>query len=269
MKITVLAENTPGALPGEHGLSLLVETNGRRYLIDMGQSSLFLENARALGIDLGLVDVAFLSHGHYDHGGGLEAFLNCNGSACVYCSPHAFEAHFGGKDKHGNGLDGTIPRRFANRLRFAAENTEPEAGVFLIPHRKAPSRTFDFLLDRGKGFEPDDFSHEQTVAMQTEKGLVIFSSCTHAGIDQVLEETEAALPGKPIYAVIGGFHLEDPKQKRLLYTEEEIRAQGRLLMEKGIQSVITGHCTGGAIGILKSELKDHCIAMHTGMQILL
>ena len=105
MKITALVENIPAhGLPAEHGLSLFVETNGIRFLFDMGQTDLFARNAEALGIDLDTADFAVLSHGHYDHGGGLETFLSLNSHAPVYLSRYAFEPHYNGTEKY-IGLD--------------------------------------------------------------------------------------------------------------------------------------------------------------------
>lgn len=96
MQITVLAENTATdeRFGKEHGLSLYIQTSCQNILFDMGQTELFLENARKLNIDLGEVDVAVLSHGHYDHGGGLSAFMEINGKAKVYVSRYAFEPHY-------------------------------------------------------------------------------------------------------------------------------------------------------------------------------
>ena len=94
MKLTVLTENTSRyGLPAEHGLSLYIEANGRKMLFDMGQTGLFAENAQALGIDLSLVEFAVISHGHYDHGGGLKRFLEMNSKAPVYISSRAVGGH--------------------------------------------------------------------------------------------------------------------------------------------------------------------------------
>ena len=101
MRITALVENTVGngCVECEHGLSLYIETEKHKILFDMGQSALFLQNARALGVDIAAVDMAVLSHGHYDHGGGLSAFLQANTNAPVYISRYAFEPHYNGTEK--------------------------------------------------------------------------------------------------------------------------------------------------------------------------
>ena len=100
MKITTLIENTSArGLPTEHGLSLFVETAEHKFLFDMGQTDLFARNAETLGIALSKVDFAVLSHGHYDHGGGLNTFLALNDHAPVYMSRYAFEPHYNGTEK--------------------------------------------------------------------------------------------------------------------------------------------------------------------------
>ncbi len=105
MKITALIENTSArGLPTEHGLSLFVETAEHKFLFDMGQTDLFARNAETLGIALSKVDFAVLSHGHYDHGGGLNTFLALNDHAPVYMSRYAFEPHYNGTEKN-IGLD--------------------------------------------------------------------------------------------------------------------------------------------------------------------
>jgi len=98
MKITALVENTScdPDLGAEHGLSLYIETRRQKILFDMGQTDLFVSNAERLGINLSEVDLAVLSHGHYDHGGGLRRFLEINKRATVYLSRYAFEAHYNG-----------------------------------------------------------------------------------------------------------------------------------------------------------------------------
>ena len=109
MKLTVLAENTTcrNDLTAQHGLSLYLETADRKILFDMGQSDAFARNAEALGIDLSKVDFAVISHGHYDHGGGLETFLKINSNAQVYIHRLAFGEHYNGKEKY-IGLKGGI-----------------------------------------------------------------------------------------------------------------------------------------------------------------
>ena len=129
MRITALLENTSTCgLPTEHGLSLFVDMADHRFLFDMGQTDLFARNAETLGIDLNTADFAVLSHGHYDHGGGLRAFFSINGHAPVYMSRFAFEPHYNGPEKY-IGLDQSLAE--SDRIVFAEE----EKSVSKFPNR--------------------------------------------------------------------------------------------------------------------------------------
>ena len=129
MKITALIENTSArGLPTEHGLSLFVETAEHKFLFDMGQTDLFARNAETLGIDLTTVDFAVLSHGHYDHGGGLKTFLKLNDHAPVYMSRYAFEPHYNGTEKY-IGLDQDL--KTSNRLVFVDEDMPIAEGIIV------------------------------------------------------------------------------------------------------------------------------------------
>ena len=120
MKITALVENTSCSpvIGYEHGLSLYIETEKHKMLFDMGQSGIFAENAEKLGIDLSKADIAVLSHGHYDHGGGLTRFMEINDTAPIYLSRYAFEPHYNGTEKY-IGLDTAV--KGSERLRFTDE----------------------------------------------------------------------------------------------------------------------------------------------------
>ena len=122
MKITALIENTSArGLPTEHGLSLFVETAEHKFLFDMGQTDLFARNAETLGVDLSKVDFAVLSHGHYDHGGGLNTFLALNDHAPVYMSRYAFEPHYNGTEKN-IGLDQGLTFAVQKALQYPLES---------------------------------------------------------------------------------------------------------------------------------------------------
>lgn len=141
MRITALLENTSACgLPTEHGLSLFVETGACRFLFDMGQTDLFTRNAEALGVDLNTADFAVLSHGHYDHSGGLSAFLALNDHAPVYMSRHAFEPHYNGAEKY-IGLD--LSLQTVERLVFVDEVKEIAPGLTLF-NRPDAVKVMDF-----------------------------------------------------------------------------------------------------------------------------
>ena len=245
MKITVLIENSaPEGLVPEHGLSFHLEYRGGRYLLDAGESGVFVLNARDLGADLGAVEAAFLSHGHYDHGDGLSAFFRLNRTAPVYARPAVREDDV----LHGNhvGLDPGLFRRHARRFDLADGPREPFPGLHLIP---------------------DAVAHEQSLALETGAGLVVLNSCCHAGVDNILEDIRARFPGTPLRAVLGGFHLMGPGGTSTLGpSPEAVRALARRLRDElDVAQVCTGHCTGApGYQLLAEELGEHLHPLTTG-----
>ena len=239
MKITCLLENTSRfpAIGAEHGVSFYVETTERRVLFDMGQSDLFARNAQALGVDLAAVELAVLSHGHYDHGGGLATFLAINDTAPVYLTEAAFLPHFNGAGKY-IGLDASLQghprlRRVSGDLSLGGRMT------LLSPvgrERRHSLGSFGLTERVGDVFIPDDFRHEQYLLVEeplSEGGRrVLFSGCSHAGI---LDSVEWFSPD----VLIGGFHVSK------MALGEELSALGEALAAHGTE-YYTCHCTGAA-----------------------
>ena len=201
MKITVLAENTSRkGMACEHGLSLYIEAAGRRILFDSGQSGLFAENAARLGIDLRKVELAALSHGHYDHGGGLRRFLELNGKAQVYVSCCAFEPHYNGEKYIG--LDEALLR--SDRIVQTSGITPLGEGITLYDCLDRTTRyPIDpaglSVIENGQKL-PEDFRHEHYLLIEENGKRFLFSGCSHRGVCNI---TEWFRPD----ALIGGFHL--------------------------------------------------------------
>ena len=201
MKITVLMENTSACgYPTEHGLSLFVETAGSRFLFDMGQSAQFASNAEQLGMDLNTVDFAVLSHGHYDHGGGMEAFLKSNDHAPIYMSRYAFEPHYNGTEKY-IGLDRRL--QDSDRIIFTDGQAEIAEGFTLFNDPNAPLyRRFGssgLNMIRDGVMREEDFRHEQYLAVQENGRRILFSGCSHRGILNIMHWFHPDI-------LIGGFH---------------------------------------------------------------
>ena len=237
MKITCLLENTTAssatAIGAEHGLSLHVETDNHRILFDMGQTNLFARNAEVLGVDLSRVDTAILSHGHYDHGGGLATFLEINKTAPVYITPAAFLPHYNGTQKY-IGLDTSLQEH--PRLRVVSGDLSLGIGLTLLTpngrERRHSLGSFGLTERVGDTFLPDDFRHEQYLLIEEGGRRVLFSGCSHAGIRDIVEWFSPDV-------LIGGFHVSK------MALGEELTALGEALATHGTD-YYTCHCTGEA-----------------------
>ncbi|MBR4098896.1 MAG: MBL fold metallo-hydrolase, partial [Clostridium sp.] len=262
MKITVLMENSARegcGLTPEHGLSFYIEHKGKRILLDAGSSGRFADNAEALGVDLTQVELAVLSHGHYDHADGLRRFFALNKTAPVYIRPSAGGPYFSIKADGPRfvGIHRDLWQEHQARFHSADGLHALGEGMWLVP-KTTSSPEFDSQerhLVRKLGeneFIPDDFSHEQALVFETEEGLVVFSSCSHGGIVNIARSVAQQLPGKPIRAVLGGLHLYSPGINDLNCTPEYVRLVARTLREMGLERLWTGHCTGmTALGLLQ------------------
>lgn len=268
LKATVLIDNiSKNELQPEWGLCIYIEYEGKRILLDTGASGKFSENAKKLGINLQEVDFGVLSHAHYDHADGMDTFLKENEKAVFYLRHGCGENCYGKKFifRKYIGIKRGILAAYQDRIVFAEGDYEIIPGVSLIPHKETGlsviGKKNGLYVKQGVRLKPDDFAHEQSLVFDTERGLVIFNSCSHGGADRIIREVAAVYPGKQMYALIGGFHLFQS-------SEEEVRALAIKVRETGIQKVYTGHCTGKrAYGILKEELGDMVQQLETGLVI--
>lgn len=258
MKIVTLMENTRCRedLTAEHGLSLYIETGDTRILFDAGQSGAFADNAEKLGIDLSRVDLAVLSHGHYDHGGGLARFLDLNATAPVYLNPHAFEPHFNASEKN-IGLDRTL--RESGRLLFAEDGQALAPGIRLYSQISCPYgiRPFGLTVREQGRLVPEDFRHEQYLLIEEQGKRILFSGCSHRGILNIVSHFRPDV-------LVGGFHFTklDPAGAELEAAAAELK--------RFLTIYYTGHCTGEAqFERLKERLGQKLHGLHTGKQIVL
>ena len=267
-RITVIVDNISNmGIDSEWGLSVLVEYADKKILVDTGASNLFLKNMERLGIDVRDIDYAVLSHAHYDHSNGMPAFFDHNTKAKFYLRNGTAEDCYAKKFffKKYIGIPKNVLRDYPDRIEMVSGDYKITDGVYLIPHKTKG------LSDIGKremmyrrtvnGWLPDDFSHEQSLVLDTDKGLVIINSCSHGGAANIINEVQATFPGKHVYGLIGGFHLFNK-------SNNEIRELAKKINNTGIEYVCTGHCTKGrAYSILKEELGDRLEQMKVGYQI--
>jgi 7,8-dihydropterin-6-yl-methyl-4-(beta-D-ribofuranosyl)aminobenzene 5'-phosphate synthase len=207
-------------------LSLYLETQGKKILFDAGQSSAFGANAEILGVDLDEVDFAVLSHGHYDHGGGLQTFLEVNSGALVYVSSHAFEPHYSSNGYIG--LDLQLQGR--EQLQYVSEETSLAEGITLYQLDVAPADTAGLEMEEAGQRKPDDFRHEQYLLVEEAGKRILISGCSHKGILQIMEAFRPDI-------LVGGFHF-------MKITEEETLRQAAEKLLEYDTVYYTGHCTG-------------------------
>jgi 7,8-dihydropterin-6-yl-methyl-4-(beta-D-ribofuranosyl)aminobenzene 5'-phosphate synthase len=260
-KITVLCENTvpvPGLI-GEHGFAAYIEAPDADLLFDTGQGFGLIQNAIRLQKDLRKPSKLVLSHGHFDHTGGLLAFLGVHGPCDIIAHPDALAEKFRwmpvGKEEKPVSIG--MPWREAYlttrgaRFQLQSSFAEIAPNVFIsgeVP-RKTPFETGDpkFVIRRDGGWIPDAFADDYSLALRTSKGLVVLLGCAHAGLINILEHFIDQTGESRIHAVLGGTHLGFCSNTQL---EETIGALRRYQIEK----LAVSHCTGqGPVAQLSAE----------------
>jgi 7,8-dihydropterin-6-yl-methyl-4-(beta-D-ribofuranosyl)aminobenzene 5'-phosphate synthase len=270
--LTTLAENTVniGGLKGEHGLSFLLRTPGGKLLFDTGQSDLLLHNARHMELALEDLNAVVLSHGHYDHTGGLDAIHNIAPGARIFLHPAAAEAKFT-RDADGSSRSiGMKPpalaviqkaRTDAGAITWTSRPTEVMEGVWVtgeIPRKTSFENTGGrFYLDAACA-RPDPLSDDQALFFDTPSGVVVVLGCAHSGVVNTGEYIRTLTRGRPIRALIGGMHLLAPAPERVEKTLEAFRRWN-------IQRFTPAHCSGiAAVAKLWAAFPEQCSSCPVG-----
>lgn len=261
MIIKALTENTSLSeeYSAEHGLSLYIEIGKHKILFDFGETDLFARNAQKLGVDIADVDIAMLSHGHKDHGGGLETFLELNSKALVYAHTKAFEKQYSIKAEgsiKSIGLDSSLLS--SNRFVFTADHYNITEGIevfsFISGKELMSESNNTLFMESGDDKVVDTFEHEHNLIVTENGKSVLFAGCAHNGIVNIMKRYASLKKGYPEY-IIGGFHLFNPNTKK---SENPGLVKNIALELKSAKSnYYTCHCTGiESYNLLKSVLGD-------------
>jgi 7,8-dihydropterin-6-yl-methyl-4-(beta-D-ribofuranosyl)aminobenzene 5'-phosphate synthase len=268
VKVTILVDNHAGKeLHAEHGLSMWIEVDDKRILFDTGQGRAFEENTRTLGIDLQTTDFLVLSHGHFDHTGGLPYALQHAQNAVVNCHPAVLRSRF----SVNNGIPKPvhIPEASAralqglstNRVRWVEDPCLLTADIGLtglIPRVTSFEDTGGpFYLDP-ESTQPDSLEDDLALWIRTDKGAIVCVGCSHAGVVNTVRHVQRLTQDLRVRAILGGFHLVNADPDRLEQTIAEFRALKPDL-------IVPAHCTGDrAVEGLQKELGARVTAGEAG-----
>lgn len=272
IKVTVLVENTAEGrnICGEHGLAYLIEFDGKKILFDAGQTDLVVKNALAMGKGLSNLDGIVLSHGHYDHTGGLNAVLDqVGGDVDIYLHPAAIGAKYKltaeGESVDIGMSDKAIESIKTGRKIKSCQWTEKPTRIaeVLMVTGFVPRKT-DFE-DSGGAFYIDSdckakdiIADDQSLFFESSKGVVVVLGCCHSGVVNTLDYIAEVSGFEKIYAVIGGMHLLRAKDKRLEKTVEVFK-------KYDVQIIAPAHCTGmKAAAKFWNAFSEKCVECNVG-----
>jgi 7,8-dihydropterin-6-yl-methyl-4-(beta-D-ribofuranosyl)aminobenzene 5'-phosphate synthase len=234
MKISILVDNTPSVnIKAEFGLSFFIEHNGKTILFDTAQTNLFLENAKIMNLPVQSADFIVLSHGHFDHGNGLEYLKGGN----LVCHPGCFVKRYGKTKRTYIGLKNTkeeISSKF-NLITSDKPYQLFDGAYFLgeIPRiTDFESQTTSFIFEDGT---PDFVMDDSALALKTEQGVFVVTGCGHSGVVNTLEHAKKVTGESRIYGVMGGFHLKEINRQ----TKETIE----YLKKNNVKHIYPSHCT--------------------------
>jgi len=269
MKITVLADNTVAVrnMRGEHGLAYWIDTGENSLLFDTGQGLVLADNAQALQMDLDAVDTIVLSHGHYDHTGGLASILHqTTNSVAIHAHPGVIQPKYQQGEKGGRDISMPEACREAllgGRCQFIPSRGSVEVAPGIrttgeIPRLHPEEAIIEPFCRDPEGNEVDLLLDDQALFMGTTQGTVVLLGCAHSGIINTLDYIQGLTQGTPLRAVIGGMHLRSASEDRMTWTIRELH-------RFNINILAPMHCTGQkAIAELWAAFPFNCQPVGVG-----
>jgi 7,8-dihydropterin-6-yl-methyl-4-(beta-D-ribofuranosyl)aminobenzene 5'-phosphate synthase len=250
-RITILCENLVGRLvgSGEHGFSAFIETDQGNYLFDTGSGRSIVDNSLALDKDLRTVRKIFLSHGHYDHTGGLPEVLQLNGKVDVHAHPNIFLDRIAVLKEEDREIKRFIGIRYKKRYLeslganfvFNTDFTEVEKGLFLtgeVPRQTNFEKTDPRLFSEMDGAMTNDlFLDDQSLILNTDKGIVLILGCAHSGMINIINHVINKMGKEKFHSILGGTHLD-------FLTPEQLEGSIKSLKRMEIGKIGVSHCTG-------------------------
>ncbi len=265
MKIHVLTDNRTQkrGMLAEHGLSVYIEADGVNVLFDTGQTEVYLRNATRMDLTL-RPDCIVISHGHYDHGGGLIHYP-AEQMPKIYLHPDALRAKFvdGPEGFRENGLTWALRNYSAIRDNMIYNDKDMPVAPGVSLHARIPSGAHEetpngLFVETNGTKQPDDMHEEQMLVFERRGGLVIFLGCSHPGIINCLNHARALYPGLKIDTVIAGMHLIHEEPQHLEQTAQK-------LCMLDIERLIPLHCTGiEGIAAMQCALGERCLPLCAG-----
>jgi 7,8-dihydropterin-6-yl-methyl-4-(beta-D-ribofuranosyl)aminobenzene 5'-phosphate synthase len=274
VRVTTLSENTANyGYLAEWGLSILVEVDGLRILMDTGLSFSAVHNAQLMGIDLATIDCIVLSHGHADHTGGLREVLNIKGEVEVIAHPDIWAAKYVRRDSEAKeqycGIPFSLDELESRGARFKLAKepihiTEHVKTTGEIPMLSSYEDIEDNLfVKEGSALQPDKLADDLALVIDTDFGLVVILGCAHRGIVNTLRHAQNLTGKELVYADIGGTHLFRASDERIERTIADLK-------EMGIQRLGVSHCTGfHASARLAQEFEDAFFLSNAGTRLVL
>lgn len=269
LKITILVDNITSSpdLETEHGLSMWIEYGSHRILFDTGQSSMLVRNAEKLGIDLSTADILILSHGHYDHTGGISSILALNPDIKIFCHPSVFVPRYSRQPDGAMkpiGMPGdqaaSLNERF-DKIRWVRGPLELSESFGIT----GPVPRINNLEDTGGSFfldadarQIDPVTDDLSLWFRTQKGLCIVCGCCHSGLINTVSYIHSLVKDEHIHSITGGFHLRSSSAERINATCDYIQYEN-------IAKIIPCHCTGSdVVSYMQTKLGKSVIAGEAG-----